>query len=281
VIEIQSTTNARYRATPNGAAYRYTNPARPTEYYLWSNVQNVGEWKPLAGSGLLIWHFDKSISGNNPPQKLQLAVVQGGGTRVLSATTWPSPGSAKTDFFNKDVNAELGAMTTPESKWNDGSASGLRIYDIGPSGPTIEFSVGVGLITPEGEGGSGGLGGTSGAGTGGVVANGGSVSASGAGAPAAGAAGAVAGGVAGSGTAGVTQATGGAAIAGANAIAGSPSGSHSGTSGTVEGAPTSSASDEFGCSCSTVTRQKSESAFTLALAALALAVSRRRRRVLR
>src|SRR6478735_7304478 len=172
VVEIESTTNARYRAIPNGAAYRYVNPARPTEYYLWSNVQNVGEWKPLTAGGLLIWHFDKSISGNNPPAKLQLAVVQGGGTRVLSATTWLSPGSAKTDFFRKDVNAELGAMTTPASKWNDGSASGLRIYDIGASGPTIEFSVGVGAITPGGEAGSGGLGGVASGGAGGGGGNG-------------------------------------------------------------------------------------------------------------
>ena len=285
VIEIQSTTNARYQATPNGAAYRYANPARPSEYYLWSNVQNVGEWKPLAGGGLLVWHFDKSISGNNPPQKLQLAVVQGGGTRVLSATTWPSPGSAKTDFFRKDVNAELGAMTTPASKWNDGSASGLRIYDIGPSGPSIEFSVGVGPITPEGTSGSGGSGGASGVGAGGVVASGGSVIAGGAGAPTGivgdGGVTGAAGGTVGSGTAGATPAAGGAAVAGASDAAGSSSGSSSGTRGAIEAAPSSGPSDEAGCSCSTVTRRKSGSALTFALAALALTVTRRRRRAVR
>ncbi|HET7545371.1 MAG TPA: M6 family metalloprotease domain-containing protein [Polyangiaceae bacterium] len=277
VIEIQSTTNARYRATPNGAAYRYTNPARPSEYFLWSNVQNVGEWKPLAAGGLLLWHFDKSISGNNPPQKLELAVVQGGGTRILSATTWPSPGSAKTDFFRKDVNAEFGAMTTPASKWNDGSASGLRIYDIGPSGPTVEFSVGVGPITPEGGSGSGGSSGASGAGTGGVVAAGGSVFAGGAGAPA-GNAGGGPGGAGGSGTAGATPAAGGVAAGGMSGVAGSSSGSSSGTSGAIEAAPSSGASDEAGCSCSTVTRRKSARSLAFALAAIALTVSRRRRR---
>jgi len=275
-IEIQSTTNARYRATP-GTAYRYTNPARPTEYYLWSNVQNVGEWKPLAGGGLLIWHFDKSISGNNPPQKLQLAVVQGGGTRILSATTWPSPGSAKTDFFTKDVNAELGAMTTPASTWNDGSASGLRIYDIGPSGPTIEFSVGTGPITPAGEGGGGGLGGASGAGAGGAGASG-SAGMGSAGAPAV-VAGAGGGG-GGSGTAGAAYAAGAAAGAGASSTAGASSGASQGTSGASD-APSSGASGEAGCSCSTVRRRKSGSAVAFAVAALGLAVNRRRRRAAR
>lgn len=285
VIDIQSTTNARYQATPNGAAYRYVNPARPTEYYLWSNVQNVAEWKPLAAGGLLIWHFDKSISGNNPPQKLQLAVVQGGGTRVLSATTWPSPGSAKTDFFRKDVNAELGALTTPASKWNDGSASGLRIYDIGPSGSTMEFSVGVGPITPVGEGGSGGLSGASGAGAAGVAATGGSATAGGTGAASGGAAGGGVtggtGGGGGSGIAGATPAAGGAAAAGANNVAGSSSGSHSGTSGATAAAPSTGASDEAGCSCSTATPRKRGSFLIFALAVLALAGSRRRRRAAR
>lgn len=285
VIDIQSTTNARYQATPNGAVYRYVNPARATEYYLWSNVQNVGEWKPLAAGGLLIWHFDKSISGNNPPQKLQLAVVQGGGTRVLSATTWPSPGSAKTDFFRKDVNAELGAMTNPASKWNDGSASGLRIYDIGASGPSIEFSVGVGPITPVGEGGSGGSSGAAGAGAGGVVANGGSVSAGGAGASS-GHAGASAviggtGGVGGSGGGGGRDTAGtppgGAVVAGASSIAGSSSSSRGGTSGASDAATPSGTSDEAGCSCSTMPRRTHGSTLTFAVAALALALSRRRR----
>ena len=84
IVDVQSTTNARYQATPNGSAYRYLNPARPSEYFLWSNVQQANEWVSLAGGGLLIWHFDKSIAGNNPPEPLELAVVQAAGKRQLS-----------------------------------------------------------------------------------------------------------------------------------------------------------------------------------------------------
>src|SRR6188768_3196111 len=174
LVDIESTTNARYQATANGVVYRYLNPARPTEYLLWSNVQNVGEWQTLVGGGLLVWHFDNSIDGNSPPQTLQLAIVQAGGTRQLSATQLPSPGSAKTDFFGKGVNTELSATTKPTSQWNNGTASGLRIYDIGASSPSIAFSVGVGPLPQAGDGGSGGAGGVSGGGTGGVLAHGGS-----------------------------------------------------------------------------------------------------------
>jgi len=263
LLDIQSTTNARYEATPNGVVYRYLNPARPTEYFLWSNVQNVGEWQSLAGGGLLIWHFDHSIKGNDPPQTLELAVVQGGGTRQLSATQWPSPGSAKTDFFAKGVNTEFAATTKPASQWNDGSASGLRIYDIGASGPTMAFSVGVGPIAATGDAGSGAMGGASG----GAAAQGGSSTLGGSGSSVGGSSGSGAAGVASSsnGTAGVAGAPT-RSVGGASNAAGAASG--------AVGSPPSS--DRTGCSCSTTRRPSSSRAIALAFATLLL-LSRRRR----
>ncbi|HEX2672191.1 MAG TPA: M6 family metalloprotease domain-containing protein, partial [Polyangiaceae bacterium] len=277
LVDIQSTTNARYEATPNGVVYRYLNPARPTEYFLWSNVQNVGEWQSLAGGGLLVWHFDQAIHGNNPPQTLELAVVQGGGTRQLSATQWPSPGSAKTDFFVKGVNTELSATTKPASQWNNGSASGLRIYDIGPSGSTIAFSVGVGPIVPTGEGGGAGRGGAPGAG--GAAAQGGSSSAgrsgvSVGGSSAGGSSGSAAAGsdaagsdAAGSGAAGTTSNSSGAAgAAGAKAPnVGGSSNAAGAPSGAVGAAPSSG---ESGCACSITSRSSRSGAIALAFAAL-------------
>jgi hypothetical protein len=93
-----------------------------------------------------LWHFDHSISDNSPPATLELAVVQGGGTRILSSTNWPSPGSAATDFFYKGNNTEFGEGTKPASSWNDGSKSGLRIYDISANASPMTFSVGTGVI---------------------------------------------------------------------------------------------------------------------------------------
>ena len=277
LVDIERTTNARYQATPNGVVYRYLNPARPTEYFLWSNIQNSGEWQSLAGGGLLLWHFDKSISGNNPPQTLQLSVVQGGGTRQLSATQWPSPGSAKTDFFGKGLNVEFAAMTKPASKWNDGSASGLRIYDIGASGPTIAFSVGVGTIEPTGEGGSGGLGGAPGAGRGGAPGSGGAFGPGGS--AHAGSSGASTAGSSGSGVAGASSAaaSGGAAAGGAPSagVAGLSNGA--GAAGSAV-APTPGANGEAGCSCSATPASGGRGAIALGLAALLLGASRRRRR---
>ncbi|HYP76931.1 MAG TPA: M6 family metalloprotease domain-containing protein [Polyangiaceae bacterium] len=276
VVDVDSTTNARYQATPNGVVYRYLNPARPTEYFLWSNIQNVGEWQSLAGGGLLIWHFDKSIAGNNPPQTLQLAVVQGGGTRQLAATQWPSPGSAKTDFFGKGLNTELSAVTKPASNWNNGKASGLRIYDIGTSGPSITFSVGVGPIPPTGDGGSSGAGGTANAGTGGAQAHGGAAIGGGSGATVAGSSG---GGTTGASSAG----SGSAGLSGAPSAGGAPSASVAGSlnqAGAAGSAPTPApgANDQAGCSCSTRPGSSSGGAIAFGLAALVFRATRRRRR---
>ena len=149
VVDVDSTTNASYTSAPDAPAYRYVNPAKSAEYFLWSNVQPTDEWVSIKGGGILLWHFDHSITSNSPPAKLQLAVVQGGGSRVLSSTMWPSPGTAATDFFYKGNNSEISGSTKPASAWNNGSASGLRIYDISANGAQMTFSVGTGPL-PDG-----------------------------------------------------------------------------------------------------------------------------------
>ena len=149
VVDIDKSTNASYTTAPDAPAYRYVNPAKSGEYFLWSNVQPAQEWVSLKGGGILLWHFDHSIPDNSPPATLELAVVQGGGSRILSETTWPSPGSAATDFFYKGNNSELGDTTKPASAWNNGTASGLRIYNISANAPQMTFSVGTGTI-PDG-----------------------------------------------------------------------------------------------------------------------------------
>jgi M6 family metalloprotease-like protein/MYXO-CTERM domain-containing protein len=228
-VDIEPSTNARLSSTPDGVVYRYLNPARPSEYFLWSNLENQQEWVSIDGSGLLVWHFDDSINGNDPPEPLQLAVVQAGGGRQLGDTTWPSPGSDAADLFAKGGKQEVGPQTQPNTKWNDGSESGLRIYDISTPGPTMEFSVGTGPLPPGGTAGSAGNAGTGGAnpGQGGTNSGG-----------AAGAGGAVAGG-----------AMGGAGPGGSiGGVPSSTAGSASSGNGVVGDAPPASAADA-GCSC--------------------------------
>lgn len=295
VVDIVSTTNARLSSMPDGAVYRYVNPARPTEYFAWSNVQNTDEWTPLKGGGLLVWHFDRSISSNSPPATLQLAVVQGGGSRNLAGTMWPSPGSAATDFFNAAVNKELGAATTPNSKWNGGTASGLRIYDISASGPNMQFSVGTGMLPPDG--GSGGAAGATGgggaSGSGGRPGTGGGTGAAGNGGKGGGAPGS--GGRAGSGPGGAgPSGSGGDASSGSGGRPGSGSGGAppgtggmlAGTGGAASGAggaggqgggPGIAGDSEGGCACAVEHTRGSRAGILLLALAVIVSLGRRRR----
>jgi M6 family metalloprotease-like protein len=270
IVDVDAKTNARYGTTPDGVVYRFLNPARPTEYFLWSNLENQQEWVSIAGSGLLVWHFDKAINGNNPPEPLQLAVVQAGGTRKLGDTTWPSPGSAASDLFAKGGKSELAAQTQPNTNWNNGSPSGLRIYDISAPAATMEFSVGTGPLPPGG-GGAGGSAGSAGAGTGG--ANGGQAGGNAAGSSA----------VAGSAAAGSPTTSAGAGGVAGSAAGGASSpgtGGASASSGSGGGAtaPAAAAADA-GCSCRIGAQRQSRSSALVGtvLAACVLAGRRRRR----
>lgn len=259
----------------------------------------------------MVWHFDNSIRGNNPPAKLQLGVVQATeGSRALGATQWPSPGSAAGDLYSKATKAELAATTSPSSAWNSGSASGLRVYDISASGPTMEFSVGTGTIAPDsGTGGSGGSSGgaPSGGATSGGATSGGKFGTGGVGGATGGTS--SGGGGAGKSNSGGASATGGAAnVSGAANMSGGSGGSSmsasggsgapvgtAGTAGTVSGAGgntlsaggASSGSDtgntgaenDAGCTCRVGPRHDQSGAGLLALCTtIGAGVLRRRRR---
>lgn len=260
LVDIDASTNARLSTVPDGTVYRFVNPARPTEFFLWSNLENQAEWVSIDGSGLLVWHFDDSIRGNDPPAPLQLAVVQAGGGRKLGATTWPSPGSDSADLFAKGGKPELGPQTQPNTKWNGGSESGLRIYDITAPGPTMEFSVGTGPLPLAGAGGSSG-----GAGAGGANGGQGGASSGGTqGGAGSATAGSVAGGVEAGGSAGGTPP--------------STAGSTSSGSGGALNAPSLAPADGS-CSCRLGQRGSSGSSTLLGpLMAVWLVSSHRRRR---
>ena len=279
LIDIDADMNARFYANVNAGGYRYVNPERPDEAFFWSNVQNTNRWSTLRGNGLVVLHFDGDIRSNDPPNPLSLAVVQADGLKELDQTMWPEPGSEQPDFYVASGNAELAANTTPSSEWNDGSASGLRLYDVSESGESMTFAVGTGTPDP-GIGGAGGApaGGTSGtAGAGGLTGGeGGLAGAAGAGAlagaggvsagnggaaPTAGQAGSGAGtagtgtvaGAAGAltgGTAGTSGAGAGGAATGGAGTSGAAGSSLAGGTGGLPGAPSAETpADDEGCAC--------------------------------
>jgi M6 family metalloprotease-like protein len=304
VIDLTAQTNQRFYANVNAGGYRYVNPDRPEEAFFWSNVQNTDRWSTLRGNGLVVLHFDGDIRTNDPPNPLSLAVVQADGERELDQTMWPEPGSEQADFFTASGKAELSGSTDPSSAWNDGSASGLRLYDVSGSGESMTFTVGTGTPEPGigGAGGGGGLGSAGASGVGGAVsgaagtagsagitgnagmaANGsGGVGTSGA-AGSAGSAGDMtssggAGGSAGAtGSGGSTSggATGGTP-AGAGGVGTSAGGSPSGTAGMPSAAPPGAVSEEASCGCR-VRGSRGPRVFSLYASLLFVMIALRRR----
>ncbi len=232
VVDVTADTNAVFTAAPNGAGYRYTNPKDSGESFFWSNVQSSGRFSTIAGDGLLLLHFDKGIGRNDPPSPLSLAVVQADGKKELDQTMWPDPGSDAKDYFHAGGVSEFSESKFQTAKWNDGSASALRIYDIAAISENMQFKVGNGPIVVEPTAGSGGSAGSGGA--------------------AAGAGGALVGGAAGTsssgGTAGANAGAAGTASQGGVATGGATSGA-AGLAGAVMNAPAPTPTDGSSCSC--------------------------------
>ena len=171
LVDVTKDTNAQFVAQKNGAGYRYTNPKNSKESFFWSNVQSSGRFSTIAGDGLLLMHFDKTIGTNNPPNPLSLAVVQADGKKELDVTMWPEPGSDAKDYFHAGAVSEFSGAKFATAKWNDGSASELHIYDVGAISENMAFKVGNGPIVVDPNAGTGGLS-AGGAGMGGVSAAG-------------------------------------------------------------------------------------------------------------
>ena len=137
---------------PGEFCYRYKNPARPNqEGLVWSYVRNTGRDKVLAGSGLLMQHYDFSIEGNSSADKLGLRIVHASAAGKSSdAVTdqWPSPGSTANTFFKSGTYAEFSDDAYPAIRWYNGSKTGLKITDIGTPGETLTFCIGENCSEP-------------------------------------------------------------------------------------------------------------------------------------
>ena len=137
---------------PGEFCYRYKNQNRPDkEGLVWSYVQNKGRSKVLAGSGLLMQHYDFSIEGNSSADKLGLRIVHAsaaGKTSDAVTDQWPSPGSTANTFFKSGTYAEFSDDAYPAIRWYNGSKTGLKITGIGTPGETLTFCIGENCSEP-------------------------------------------------------------------------------------------------------------------------------------
>ncbi len=107
--------------------------ASPSEYFLVENRQLTGYDNFLPKAGILIWHIDDA-RGNNSGiiKKVNLVDASNGAVPLLRGA--PFAGNYGYTSFTP--------FTSPSSSLNNGSPSGVKIYDIGSSGAFMNLTFG-------------------------------------------------------------------------------------------------------------------------------------------
>lgn len=143
--DVDNSTNGTFRSLVNDTAYRFVNPSNDKEGFFWYHVSNNGRNTALAGSGIVLFHYNLAESGNSSADHLQIRIVQADNKADLQASQWPVPGSAKNDLFHASTQSDFSAATSNFSKWYSGSPSLLRIWDISAVQTEMTFKMGTGV----------------------------------------------------------------------------------------------------------------------------------------
>lgn len=129
---ISPRSNYSLRAGRNEFAIFSKNNA---EYFIVENRERTGRDVGLSDSGLAVWYIDESGSnydvGNSPSKQRECTLIQADSNQSIDDGT---------DLYPDGENNQLGDATTPNSKWLDGSSSGLDIQNVSSAGPSVTFS---------------------------------------------------------------------------------------------------------------------------------------------
>lgn len=112
----------------------------PTEYYLIECRQRENRDKSLPSAGLAVWHVDEL--GDNEYEDMtkdkhyECSIIQA--DNLFDLEHHINTGDER-DLFNKINGPKFGDSTKPDSRWWDGTSSGLEIIDIGDAGKEVTF----------------------------------------------------------------------------------------------------------------------------------------------
>jgi M6 family metalloprotease-like protein/MYXO-CTERM domain-containing protein len=173
VIDVASA-NLSYSLPANGdTCLRYKNASNASEFFVLEYMRKDSVKRAdTPDEGLLIWHVDEagdnSAQDMTPTKHYVLSVEQADGLFELEKDGTKRAG----DLYHAGYKDRFDDTTTPNSKWWNGSASGLTVCNIGALDPSMSVSVGCnGPVEPAsipdgGAGGSLATGGATGAGGG-------------------------------------------------------------------------------------------------------------------
>ena len=110
-----------------------------TEYFIIENRQQVGRDVSLPDAGLAVWKVDETGDNSNEAMTsashYECSLIQADGRNDLEKGVNNGDGS---DLFAQ--NGLFSDTSTPNSKWWDGTSSGLKVSNVSAPGPSITFS---------------------------------------------------------------------------------------------------------------------------------------------
>jgi M6 family metalloprotease-like protein len=113
-----------------------------TEYFIVENRQQEGRDAQLPDAGLTIWHVDRN--GDNSAEQMtaeshyECSLEQADGRFDLEHDAGTGDPD---DLFGGAAANRFGQNTVPDSRWWDGTASGLELAEISEPGPGMTLSV--------------------------------------------------------------------------------------------------------------------------------------------
>lgn len=121
----------------------YYNPSNKKEYFILENRYTTGRDSSLPSAGIAIWHVDEDGSNDNeqmlPDLHYECSLEQADGRFDLERTQ-SNIGDSQ-DLFSIANNKRFANYTNPNSKWWNGTASGLEIIDISVAARNMTFRI--------------------------------------------------------------------------------------------------------------------------------------------
>ncbi|MDJ0782107.1 MAG: M6 family metalloprotease domain-containing protein [Desulfosarcinaceae bacterium] len=116
-------------------------PKSASEYFIIENRQKSARDTFLPDAGLAIWHVDETASNDNeqmtPAKHYECSLIQADNRFDLEGN---ANGGDAEDLYAAPDKVAFSDSTSPDSKWWDGSNSGLNIAQISASGTTMTFA---------------------------------------------------------------------------------------------------------------------------------------------
>jgi M6 family metalloprotease-like protein/MYXO-CTERM domain-containing protein len=175
VTDVSSASQVYSLAANGDTCLRYNNPSDSQEYFIIEYMKKEGWNASAPDEGLLVWHIDdnrnrgnNSWQDNTPTRHYRLSVEQADGLFHLENNNTNRTG----DLFHAGDKTRFDGTTTPSSNWWAGSASGLKLCDIGGLDASMSVNVGCAGAGTGGSAATGGASATGGRATGGQATGG-------------------------------------------------------------------------------------------------------------